>query len=151
MKMPSSTHNLPSGTGREVLQARSSMPSVRFENEYPHRFTAYSLVPPEGGAISGGGGAQLGEGEGPWKVISSPWFLTLSPLPGPSSHEQLPPQAELLCHAFPDIEGLISLKPASFVYFCVSLTSIQKLYHVPEILILDMALWKVVETRRGEA
>lgn len=65
MKTPSSTHNLPSGMGREVLQAGSSVSSVRFENEHPHRYTAYSLIPqPADGAISGGGGAQLGEGEG---------------------------------------------------------------------------------------
>lgn len=119
MKMPSSTHNLPSGMGREVLQVRSSMSSVRFENEYPHRFIACSLVPQQVALFQEVVGSNWGKGRGSWKIISNPWFLTLSPLPGPSRREQLPPQAELLCHAFPAIEGLISLKQASSIYFCV--------------------------------
>lgn len=101
MKMPSLTHNLPSGTGREVLQAGSSMPSVRFENEYPHRFTAYSLVPQKVALFQEVVGPSWGKGRGPWNVISSPWFLTLSPLPGPlrrdSSHHRLS------CFAMPSL------------------------------------------------
>lgn len=75
MKTPSSTHNLPSGTGREVLQAGSSVSSVRFEDDYPHRFTAYSLVPQQVALFQEVVRLSWGKGRASWKITSSPLLV----------------------------------------------------------------------------
>lgn len=122
------------GWGERWYRLDLQYPPLRFENEYPHSLIVYSLVPQQRAQFQEameplGGGAHLGEGrslgwrEGIWEgyikslvpdSLSLSWSIEMWTAPTTCSHP--PPHTELLCYAFPAIDGLISLKPGAWFH-----------------------------------